>query len=346
MNKREKLAFAVLGIFALSGGSYALAAYQDNFVSSDQIIYACVTGINGNITKVSNFAHTCPRGTTPISWNMVGPKGDQGAQGAQGLAGTPGQKGEQGLTGSGQVSYEAVSPDGKSTFEMIPGLYGNGPLVKINGAYWSLGEGYTLIGSRNHNFVTSSRKYYASSNCTGDGFMAQDGTSVNLFPVDSVVVSLGGRIFKAKSTDITDFESSSDYAGNGCLARNDQELIQSLTTFATNAASVISENSKLPLEQGASNRSYYTDFVQCLVMRSVMINRKYQVTSLQVPDCSTQADDVFMKLINVTNYSQIGIQEFDFSNLFTLPSPGRKLYSLTPIEQPMSSLNGYSVTIH
>lgn len=67
----------------MTSGGYAIGQSVNN-VSSSQVIYACVTGVNGNITKVSNTPKTCPKGTTPISWNMAGPKGDQGIPGTKG----------------------------------------------------------------------------------------------------------------------------------------------------------------------------------------------------------------------------------------------------------------------
>ncbi len=97
LTKKEKLAFAVVAALAMTSGGFAFGQSVNN-VSSDQIIYACVTGVNGNITKVSNTPKTCPKGTTPISWNAAGPKGDQGIQGS------PGAKGEKGDPGSSAIS--------------------------------------------------------------------------------------------------------------------------------------------------------------------------------------------------------------------------------------------------
>jgi len=101
-NKNEQLAVTVfrrnkvsyrlfafilaLGTVALTGG-YALASGQINFMPN-QTIYGCVTGINGNITKVSNVEHSCPKGTSVISWNSAGQKGDQGIRGLKGDSGT------------------------------------------------------------------------------------------------------------------------------------------------------------------------------------------------------------------------------------------------------------------
>lgn len=75
-----------IGTVSLSGG-YALASGQVTFMPN-QTIYACVTGVNGNITKVSNFERSCPKGTSAINWNSAGPKGDQGIRGLKGDPGT------------------------------------------------------------------------------------------------------------------------------------------------------------------------------------------------------------------------------------------------------------------
>jgi hypothetical protein len=118
VNKKEKLAFSVVAALAMTSGGFAFGQSVNN-VSSDQVIYACVTGVNGNITKVSNTPKTCPKGTTPISWNMVGPKGDQGSQGIQGSPGAKGDLGEKGDQGSQgiQGSQGDEGPKGDSGFD-------------------------------------------------------------------------------------------------------------------------------------------------------------------------------------------------------------------------------------
>jgi hypothetical protein len=80
VNKREKIVLAVAVALAMTSSGLAFGSATTNS-GSDQVIYACVTGVNGNIVKVSSTQKTCPRGTTPISWNMSGPKGDTGASG-------------------------------------------------------------------------------------------------------------------------------------------------------------------------------------------------------------------------------------------------------------------------
>lgn len=146
MNKKEKLAFAVVAALAMSGGGFAIAQSVNN-VSSDQVIYACVTGINGNIVKVSNTRKTCPRGTTPIQWNAVGPKGEQGlpgsavAKGDKGDTGARGPQGDQGIQGSnGKDGVDSarfgqflLDPDGVKHYMV---QYAGVLMVEIAGNYW------------------------------------------------------------------------------------------------------------------------------------------------------------------------------------------------------------------
>jgi hypothetical protein len=108
MNKKEKLAFAVVAALAMSGGGFAVAQSVNN-VSSDQVIYACVTGVNGNIVRVSNTRKTCPRGTTPIQWNAAGPRGEQGIPGSAVAKGDKGDTGPQGIQGAPGESGQATS---------------------------------------------------------------------------------------------------------------------------------------------------------------------------------------------------------------------------------------------
>jgi len=190
VNKREKVAFAVLGILALSGGSYAVAAYQDNNVSNSQVIYACVTGVNGNITKVSNQPHSCPKNTTPISWNMVGPKGDQGLQGIQGLEGLQGPKGDQGLQGvqglqgpkgdstASVSSYVIQNPSQSLSYPVKWDVLSTSPYkeqlyVQIDGNWWNLGEDGVLSGESvnfagdPNNWGDSGVIVFTNQNCDG-----------------------------------------------------------------------------------------------------------------------------------------------------------------------------------
>jgi hypothetical protein len=200
MNKKEKLAFAVVAALAMTSGGFAYGQSVNN-VSSDQVIYACVTGVNGNITKVSNTPKTCPKGTTPISWNMVGPKGEQGLQGLQGL------KGDQGVTGiSNEVSLaQFISPDGTKSYPATVSPYG-GYLVKVGDRLWTINiNGMTgkpagaLIGFPNNNFHQNYlpdkdksfiMHLYESSDCSGLPYMDTTGENEAFSASPNIVYTL------------------------------------------------------------------------------------------------------------------------------------------------------------
>ena len=63
------------------------------------VLYGCLTPKNGNLTRISNTAPTCPRNSTLITWSAKGEKGDQGEQGPIGLTGAKGDTGLQGPQG-------------------------------------------------------------------------------------------------------------------------------------------------------------------------------------------------------------------------------------------------------
>jgi len=132
MTRKEKLAFAVVAALAMTSGGFAFGQSVNN-VSSEQVIYACVTGVNGNITKVSNAPKTCPRGTTAISWNSVGPRGEQGPVGLQGI---------QGPKGDAAVSPSEIQPSGFF-------LQGNNSqtyyLISYPHLFWNADKFYYLI---------------------------------------------------------------------------------------------------------------------------------------------------------------------------------------------------------
>jgi Collagen triple helix repeat (20 copies) len=66
--------------------------------ASAQVIYACRT-TTGTLYEIAAGA-TCPRGTTPVSWNVTGPQGPPGAPGPQGPAGATGPAGPIGPAGA------------------------------------------------------------------------------------------------------------------------------------------------------------------------------------------------------------------------------------------------------
>jgi hypothetical protein len=66
--------------------------------ASNPTIYACVSKA-GALSKVSKKSHSCPKGTTKMSWGIAGIKGATGSQGAQGPYGPEGAAGAQGPVG-------------------------------------------------------------------------------------------------------------------------------------------------------------------------------------------------------------------------------------------------------
>ncbi len=138
MEKSTKIASGVIAVLAFTSVGFAIAS-APNYVDSSRVIYACVTGVNGNITKVSNVQKTCPRGTTPISWNVSGPKGDQGPIGLTGLQGDEGPQGLKGEDGE-------PGPAGPQGLRGPSGLATAGPQLSVMDA--SSERIYPLFGNR------------------------------------------------------------------------------------------------------------------------------------------------------------------------------------------------------
>jgi uncharacterized repeat protein (TIGR02543 family) len=96
---------AAVSVALVGGGTAAGAAIASSPVDGSGAIHGCWTNaaINGTHVFVLQDAGTnCPNGTTAISWNQTGPKGDTGAQGPAGPAGATGPAGAigpQGLPG-------------------------------------------------------------------------------------------------------------------------------------------------------------------------------------------------------------------------------------------------------
>lgn len=55
-------------------------------------IYGCVSK-DGALSRVSNKAHTCPKGTSALIWNSKGVPGEKGADGIAGATGPAGPQG-------------------------------------------------------------------------------------------------------------------------------------------------------------------------------------------------------------------------------------------------------------
>ena len=174
MNKTAKIVIASLATLLLTGGGFAIGQPFYS-VNTNQTIYACVTGINGNIVKASNNPLTCPKGATPISWNTVGPKGETGATGPQGLKGdqgiqgVKGDKGDRGETG-------ATGPQGLKGDQGIQGLKGDKGDTGATGDAGPQGSkgdtGYSYeqaLASVNDPSSGTFVMYAANSQCAGAG---------------------------------------------------------------------------------------------------------------------------------------------------------------------------------
>jgi hypothetical protein len=92
---------------ALGGGSAVAAATvlsDPSPVSSTGIIDGCWTNTavrGSHVIVLQNQGTTCPKGTTPISWNESGPAGPTGPAGPSGPSGPAGASGASGSPGTG-----------------------------------------------------------------------------------------------------------------------------------------------------------------------------------------------------------------------------------------------------
>ena len=97
-NIKNSLPAALLLLaFGLTAGASATTP-----TSTVDVLYGCLTPKNGNLTRISNTAPTCPRNATLITWSAKGEKGETGLRGEQGpigLTGVMGERGPQGLQG-------------------------------------------------------------------------------------------------------------------------------------------------------------------------------------------------------------------------------------------------------
>lgn len=184
MNKKQKLAIGIVATLALSGGGFSFAQSVNN-VNSSQVIYACVTGVNGNIVRVSNVPRTCPRGTTPISWNTSGPKGDQGQRGETGPQGPKGANGNSGAASSSGISM--YLSNGEESYPILqesrrrPGyLNTTSSYVLVDSVLWKLNFDSTAEGERRY-FLTGDLPTFfndgSSVNWIGSGFTSSDCSS-------------------------------------------------------------------------------------------------------------------------------------------------------------------------
>lgn len=117
MQRKTKIASIVAALTLVTGG-LAIGA-----PSAGGSIFACLSASAGTLTKVSSKAPKCPKGTSLITWNQVGPQGPQGIQGIQGPAGAPGAAGQSGLNGLNGLSG-LQGPQGLMGLQGLQGLQG------------------------------------------------------------------------------------------------------------------------------------------------------------------------------------------------------------------------------
>jgi hypothetical protein len=126
---------ATVALFiALGGGAYA--AVGNPFVGNRATIEGCVK--NGVLDVVKAGKH-CPRGSTPLPFNEVGPQGNQGLQGIQGPQGPQGSQGSAGPKGD-QGPPGPQGPGATSFFTTVAQGAGRTTLA-------TLANGVTLTGT-------------------------------------------------------------------------------------------------------------------------------------------------------------------------------------------------------
>ena len=99
--KRRYVIPVVAATVLAVGGTAAYAAVAASPVSSG-MINGCYTtaAIKGShVFFLQDAGSSCPKGTTPISWNQQGPSGPAGPAGQAGPAGAPGPAGPSGPAG-------------------------------------------------------------------------------------------------------------------------------------------------------------------------------------------------------------------------------------------------------
>lgn len=90
MRKRRLAYSVVFGCAALLvvGVAYAALPFSG---ANDNTISGCYS-TGGNLKVLTPSEPTCPKGYTPIQWNVSGPQGLQGPQGPQGPPGPAGAR--------------------------------------------------------------------------------------------------------------------------------------------------------------------------------------------------------------------------------------------------------------
>lgn len=101
--KRVRILLAAAAGLALVGGGTAVAAVTaPSPMDSAGAVHGCWTtqALHGtHVFLLQDAGTTCPKGTTPISWNQTGPAGPSGPAGVAGPVGSAGASGPAGAVG-------------------------------------------------------------------------------------------------------------------------------------------------------------------------------------------------------------------------------------------------------
>lgn len=235
MKKKILIRIAVATAVLLTAtGGYALGSGAPFTIDSSQPFYGCVTGVNGNITKVSNTPKTCPRGSVSITWNLAGPtgakgdKGDTGNQGPQGAQGVPG-------VGSSNAAAYIESPDGSTRYPIYS--FNNANWVKIDGNVYQI-TGQTLTPQVVN---LGYQLMYASSDCSGHPKLVKivPTTTPQVTklgpPIKDLIVSLAGVIGKASLSETTTIQDIGSWDVSGtCRTANLGEIYSDFNSQKAN----------------------------------------------------------------------------------------------------------------
>ena len=146
----KRMALVSAGVAAaLAIGGTAAAASLGGPVDSSGVVHGCYSNaeLNGSHVFVLQDAGTsCPKGTTPISWNQTGaagPAGPAGPAGATGPQGPPGATGSPGATGpagssdidGGTVEITFNTSTGTFSCDAVSSFGPDATTVSDDGAY-------------------------------------------------------------------------------------------------------------------------------------------------------------------------------------------------------------------
>jgi hypothetical protein len=183
LKRRYVIPVAAAAVLAV-GGTAAYAATAVSPVSSG-MINGCYTtaAINGShVFFLQNAGTSCPKGTTPISWNQQGPSGPAGPSGQAGPAGPSGPARPPGPTVTVTVT---ATPTTSSTLTATPDN-----TCASSVGLGSLSSGNTVTG-RGVNVGSSEAWYTVTFNSSVSSFtMDLTGTAASGVPAGTDVMSV------------------------------------------------------------------------------------------------------------------------------------------------------------